>query len=418
MTSSLHRKSHIGNLYARLEDGASKEKSACKAIVRNVKIDAEESMKPRLVQADEVSAADEAVADGFETDKRVQGVVVGEVINLKRNLLTWFRLYLCRWRLVHVVCPKCKADMVVSAPRTGASLFRCDKCGDSCDVAKGFLQLQDEYQSSIQVLSETKMQINQQLAPLQKRHVEVSNLLQTIGQIRDLQDKFNEQAKIFNCDWAAYIDEVLPRRLQFFIDGLRVRLANAHSSRVVNAVEHSEGASVAWNTTVGLRNPKSAWYGLGRDIVQWGGMDKMLATNKARMDIDNSIEDITSSLDYYESLMAYYYELCAEFKGKDRDGARRCRLLARCGYQDEKELPVLEEDVCEEELLFEKESLEKKIKWIKYKSGSKYAQRQGSIKRPACQVYKSKVWFSFMIFMFLVVFLAVASSWACCRIAM
>ena len=375
-------------------------------------------MKSGQIQADEVEVTDAAGTHSLETDDKVQGVVVGESINLKRNLLAWFRLYLCRWRLVHVVCPKCKADRVVCAPRKCASFFRCDKCGESCDLAKGFSQLQEEYQSSIQALSETKMQINQQLAPLQKRQMEVANLLQTIEQIRNLQTQFIEQAEIFDCDWAAYTDEVLPKRLQFIIDGLRVRLANAHSSRVVNAVEHSEGASMAWNTTVGLRNPKSDWYGLVRDIVQWGGIDKMLAANEAHRDIDNSIEDITSSLDYYESLMAYYYNLCSEFNGKDRDLARRCRLIERCGYQDEEALPVLEEGICEEDLLYEKESLEKKIKWIKYKSGTKFAQKQGQVIRPACDIYKSKVWFSFFILVAMIIVLAVAGSWVCCRLPM
>lgn len=343
-------------------------------------------------------------------------IVVGGQLDLKKNLPSWFRMYFCRWRLVHVVCPECKADKVVCAPRRNVCAFRCDDCGAVSDVGRGFAQLQEEYHSSRMACAGIKKQIDQQLAPLRNRLSEVLKQLQTCERIMALRSSFFEQVRLFDCEWDAYVDEFLPKRLKFIIDGLRVRLTNAHSSSVANAVAHAEATNQAFGTTVGLRDPHNNWYGLARDLIQIGGWEKMIASCEERRKLNCSIEGLTSNLDYYETMMTYYYDLCEEFRGKDKETAKRDRLQSRCGYQDIETLPSLNDGINEESLMTEKKTLEKKIKYIQFKSGVQYASLGQQTRQPLCNIYKSKIWVSVLLSLTVVVVLVGCVCYAVARI--
>ncbi len=178
--------------------------------------------------------------------------------------------------------------------------------------------------------------------------------------ICEQRNEFFEQVSIFECDWEAYGDDALPKRLQFLVDGLRAKIANAHSSIVASTVAHVAASNQAFGTTVGLRDSDSRLYLIARDIVQAGGWAGMVTADKQVRLLNGSIEEMSASLSHYESLMLYYFDLCEEFRGKDKKTARRDRLLARCGYFDERSLPLLEEGKDEAMLLKEREVLEDK----------------------------------------------------------
>ncbi len=175
--------------------------------------------------------------------------------------------------------------------------------------------------------------------------------------ICELRNEFFEQVSIFECDWDAYGDDALPKRLEFLVDGLRAKIANAHSSIVANRVAHAAASNQAFGTTVGLRDPDSSLYLIVRDIVQAGGWAGMVAADKQVRLLNGSIEEMSASLSHYESLMLYYFDLCEEFRGKDKETARRDRLLSRCGYSDEGALPLVEEGKDKTMLLKEREEL-------------------------------------------------------------
>ena len=128
--------------------------------------------------------------------------------------------------------------------------------------------------------------------------------------ICEQRNKFFEQVSIFECDWDAYGDDALPKRLQFLVDGLRAKIANAHSSIVASAVAHAAASNQAFGTTVGLRDPNSSLYLIARDIVQEGGWAKMVAADTQMRLLNGSIEEMSASLNQYESLMLYYFNLC------------------------------------------------------------------------------------------------------------
>jgi hypothetical protein len=70
--------------------------------------------------------------------------------------------------------------------------------------------------------------------------------------------------------------------------------------------------------------------------------------------LDGSIADIEYNLRRYEEMMNYYFDLCTEFRGKDKETARTERLNARCGVSNELALPPLDTDKSEADLRLEK----------------------------------------------------------------
>lgn len=209
------------------------------------------------------------------------------------------------------------------------------------------------------------------LATIRMRQKALDRQLEICG----LRNVFFKQVSIFECDWDAHDNATLPKRIQLIIDGLRSKIANAHSSIVASAVAHAAASNQAFGTTVGLRNPNSGVYTIIRDIVQEGGWGKMVAADRQLKLLNGSIEEMTASLNYYESLMLYYYDLCEEFKNKDKETARRDRLLARCGFSDECSLPLIEGGKDETFLLKERAVLEDKERrlelWLRNEARSR-----------------------------------------------
>ena len=299
---------------------------------------------------------------------------VGGVLNFKINLLSWFRICFHHWKLKHVSCPNCKSDKVVCSSQNEQCEFKCDSCGELHSVIDGETQRRKNLGAYRQTYHNVQSRYKNEFTALCMRQDAVCEQLR----ICELRNVFFEQASIFECDWDAYGDDALPKRLQFIIDGLRAKIANAHSSVVASAVAHAAATNQAYGTTVGLRNPNSGMYLIARDIVQEGGWNKMVAADKQLRLLNSSIEELTASLSYYESLMLYYYDLCEEFRGKDKETARRDRLWTRCNYPDEDSLPLVEDGKSEAMLLKEQNNLKDQKLRIQHEAEEKigYIERE------------------------------------------
>ena len=278
--------------------------------------------------------------------------------NLKVNLPLWFKMCFYHWKLRHAVCPACKAETVVLVPNDGTCAFRCDSCGRNVNLEEGVAK-SNEICQALQIKSEAiKNHAAQEFASIDDQLVSIRSALK----IYEKRKEFYEQVEIFECDWEAYNDKILPERLKFTVESLRTRLSTAHSSIVANSVAQAEASNQTYGTTVGLRDSDNALDGLVRGIVQIGGWAKMMEAESERRHLDDSIEEIQSRLDHAESMMRYYFDLCDEFKGKDKESARRDRLQARCQCDSEDSLPVIDCGKSEESLLSEKKTLERQKK--------------------------------------------------------
>jgi len=275
--------------------------------------------------------------------------------NLKANLPLWFKMCFYNWKLKHAVCPVCKAETVVLVPTNGACAFRCDSCGRTFNLVEGLAKSNETYQVMQTKCEAIQNQAAREFADIDDQLVSIRRDLK----IYEEREKFYEQVEIFEYDWEAYTDKILPERLKFTVESLRARLSTAQSSVVANSVAQAEATNQTYGTTVGLRDSDNALDGLVRGIVQIGGWAKMMDAERERRQLDDSIEEIQSSLDHAESMMRYYFDLCDEFKGKDKESARRDRLQARCNCDSEDSLPVVDCGKSEDTLLSEKKALER-----------------------------------------------------------
>lgn len=296
-------------------------------------------------------------------------------------------------------CPHCGIEYEIDKSEYGM-FVKCETCGKGFVVGQSVpsVRMVDEDQE-IQTAEEVPAIAGKVMASMvlstdgsQRRKLGGNDFITRYQKVREtirmqqkaldeqlkvceLRNAFFEQVSIFECDWEAYGNATLPKRIQLIIDGLRAKIANAHSSVVASAVAHAEASLQVYGTTVGLRDPNSSVYLIARDIVQAGGWGKMVATDKQLGLLNGSIEDMTASLSYYESLMLYYYDLCEEFKDKDEETARRDRLRVRCGFSDECSLPLMESGKDETILLKEREELEDKKRrlesWLRYETQSR-----------------------------------------------
>lgn len=296
-------------------------------------------------------------------------------------------------KVLNIKCPHCGTEYEVEQKEM-YRYTKCEVCGKGFVIGQSLSSemMRNETQRTSAIVgnvtvSKTPQSDHSQLRPLggndvmtryQKALSTVRKRLKALdGQLKicEQRNAFFEQLSIFECDWDAHNDETLPKRLQFIVDGLRARVANAHSSIVANEVAHAASSNMAFGTTVGLRNPNSGLYLIARDIAQEGGWSGMVAAVKQRELLNGSIEVMTTSLSHYESLMLYYYDLCEEFRGKDKETARRDRLRARCGCPDENSLPLIEEGKTQTMLLKEQEVLENKKRrlelWLHHEAQSR-----------------------------------------------
>ena len=255
-------------------------------------------------------------------------------------------------QMVPVKCPHCGTEY--DAEENEYGMFeQCAVCGKGFIVGQtSLVRAKDKCANNgksvrlVDVVAAQLARIDQQL--------EIVNAQIAACRTREC---FGEQCSLFESDWAMYKDDLFPKRLQFEIDGLRARLSGAHSDRVANAVRSSEATNQTFGTTVGLRNPDSLLYGLGRDLVQLGGHIKGIVAVRERNNLDGAIDGMEDALGRYEAMMNYYFDLCSEFRDKDKQTARSERLKARCGICDELELPPVDIDKSEDTLQEEKNCL-------------------------------------------------------------
>ena len=315
--------------------------------------------------------------------------------NLKVNLPLWFKMCFYHWKLRHAVCPACKAETVVLVPNDGACAFRCDSCGRNVNLEEGVAKSNEIYHS-LQIKSEAiENHAAQEFASIDDQLVSIRSALK----IYEKRKEFYEQVEIFECDWEAYNDKILPERLKFTVESLRTKLSTAHSSIVANSVAQAEASNQTYGTTVGLRDSDNALDGLVRGIVQIGGWAKMMDAERERRQLDGSIEEIQSSLDHAEFMMRYYFDLCDEFKGKDKDSARRDRLQARCRCVSEDSLPVIDCGKSEESLLAEKKTLEQKKRKLENSANDQVKRIYASQNRRSALMSdaKNRLWRSLLL---------------------
>ena len=164
-----------------------------------------------------------------------------------------------------------------------------------------------------------------------------------IGERVERKDKLLQIPNVirrFNEEWEIYLDPIIPKRLQLVIDGLRVRLTNTKLDQVANAQHATDASILTFGTTIGLKSPQGAFDKLGRNMVQLAGLMQLSETNRVAASLECESGDIATELIRQEAMMSYYYDLCSEFRGHEKQEALILRVKSLLGDLDEEEQAV------------------------------------------------------------------------------
>ncbi len=147
-----------------------------------------------------------------------------------------------------------------------------------------------------------------------------------------LHRKFATEERIFEGDWAAFVDpksNLRIERIKGNIDRLYKRLQISESKRLIASHDKQTGAIIAftnnWDST----------------LATVGGLISLMTNADKEQSIGNEAASLSEQLDQNENILNYYYDLVEEFTGVDKQGAKRSRMKTRTGYSNANELPCL-----------------------------------------------------------------------------
>lgn len=202
-------------------------------------------------------------------------------------------------------------------------MFFCNNCGLFFYLNDGIQKYMGPYISQMDDIDEKLDPINHQL------------------EVLSVHDNFQEQLACFENDWEISQNPIIYERLKFLIDGLRARLNSVNFEKIVNAQRSAAATNVAYGTTVGLRDPQSLNASINRGLVQFCAWLELKDSQKEKLAIYDTSTNLEEKVIQYELMMNYYYDLQEEFRGKQKEDARKQRLLARCQYSTKESLPQL-----------------------------------------------------------------------------
>ena len=213
---------------------------------------------------------------------------------------------------------------------SSSRMCHCNKCGYVFDLENGTHSYQRHYKRVVNDLRVEIAEIDGEIAAIDIK-------LQAVG--------FFVQEWLFEEDWklwCEYQNPLVIERLKFQIEKLRTRLSGLNMEKIVNAQRSAQASGMMYGTTVGLRDPQSGFAGLCRSVVQMKASFDYMKNRKAEEALYGSTTNMEEALARCEALMDSYYELRLEFEGKQKDVARRQRLMARCGFSDRSALTIVD----------------------------------------------------------------------------